>query len=230
MMHTTKWSFEVPIPHLRDFHEDQDFVFALQHLCKDGEYRRYLQTCDKFIILDNSSNEKVQPCSVQELVTTAIDMQAGLIIAPDCDEWSVDATVEKWLETQRLASAVQVNVFGVFRTREEKKALERAGCHFFTIPYEYRFTQPLSVPYSRVHFLGLNNPLEVRVMKPASVDTGMPIKLALRGMTVAQWMLQACPHFHTLQEEEYLHKEMSDEEIRLSKENIKEIKRVCSLP
>ena len=107
-MHTTKWSFEVPIPHLRDFHEDQDFVFALQHLCKDGEYRRYLQTCDKFIILDNSSNEKVQPCSVQELVTTAIDMQAGLIIAPDCDEWSVDATVEKWLETQRLASAVQV--------------------------------------------------------------------------------------------------------------------------
>ncbi len=224
MKHRIKWSFEVPIPHLQEFHEEQDFILVLHHLCKDEEYLKYLKECNKPLILDNSSNEKVEPCTPEELCKAAQDIHASLIIAPDNDKWNIQETVNAWVKTQNLA---KVPVFGVYRTREEMKALEQAGCRFFTIPYEYRFTLPLHPPYGKTHFLGLNNPLEIRVFKPASVDTGMPIKLALRGMTVQDWLMQACPHFHTLDCEQYLHQSMTQETITLTHQNIKDLKEVC---
>lgn len=225
-MNATKWSFEVPLAHLDTFHEDQDFIFALQHLCTEEKYKQYLKKSEKFIILDNSSNELVTPCSIEALIHTAKEVNANAIIAPDMDEWSEEKCCQEWQKAQVQAGAIPT--FGVFRNRKEKKHLDFLGCTYFTIPYEYRFLLPLYGTYSKVHFLGLNNPLEVRVFHPASVDTGMPIKLALQGLTIQDWLMKACPHIHSVDNPDYFKKEMTDEEIQLAKKNIRDIKEMCS--
>ena len=64
-------SFEVPLKHLNDFHEDQDFIFSLSMLYQNNKYTKYIKQCKERgyeIWLDNSFNEKQQADPPEKLV------------------------------------------------------------------------------------------------------------------------------------------------------------------
>jgi hypothetical protein len=223
----TKWSFEVPIQHLYDFHSDQDFIFALQHLCKDKDYLHYLKDQDLPIIMDNSSNELGHPCSNPDLIDIAEEVDAQAIIAPDQDDWDEQYTYEAYLSLKSYCS--KQDIIYVVRNVKELRYAENEGLRI-TIPYEFRFDTPLYLLKQCDHFLGLNNPIEVRIFKPETVDTGMPIKLALRGINIDLWLRQGCPHIHTTPEygsHNFFGAVMTHKEILLAKENIKRLKEIC---
>ena len=71
----TLMSFEVPIPHLEDFKENQDFIFWLSYLCTDQRYLDYLKTKRKkgfIVILDNSFEELHRPDEPKRIIDNYI--------------------------------------------------------------------------------------------------------------------------------------------------------------
>lgn len=222
----TKWSFEVPIGHLKDFDSYQDYIFALPHLIPlYPDYEDYLKKSSKDIIMDNSSNELGTPISNEHLMAWAYAYNPKYLIAPDDDRWSIDFTFERVRELKRLWTGP---ILYVVRNLTEKVLAKSIGVEY-TIPYEYRFTAHMAVLYEAKHFLGLNNPLEVRIFKPVSIDTGMPIKLAIQGMTIDKWLEEACPHIHTTpgKNENYFDTWMTGDQIDLARKNIETLKEIC---
>lgn len=225
---TIKWSFEVPTYHLEDFQEDQDYLFALTHLCKSKPYVKFHRRSKLDKILDNSENELGKPVIGPSLVKNALKIGASAIIAPDHDFWSIAETAKAYEDTLRYANGTDLKIYAVVRNKKEFSVLLDIGATQTAIPYEYRFTCEKSLLHIINHWLGLNNPLEARIFQPSTIDTGMPIKLAIEGITIDSWIRSCCPHIHNINYKEYFSIKMSLPQIRLAKRNIKRLKEVCN--
>lgn len=224
----TLFSFEVPLKHLEEFDEYQDYYFALSFLCRESkEYFEYIK--DKVnlghsVILDNSYNELNKPDSPKELAEMFyklgnIKMIDG-VVSPDSDKWSFEELKEAYKEMISLVPKERVWVV----VRNEKEWLhfgqETKCCSTFL----HRPTN--SKLYFCSHYLGLVDPLEIVLFKPETCDTSMPIKIALKGMNMNDWRLEGFPHYHTREwtDPSFFDLELTDKQLEQAKENIKWIK------
>jgi hypothetical protein len=184
----TQFSFEVPIKHLHDFEEEQDFIFALSFLMyQSPTYEEYIRiTCkygqDLKVVIDNSFNETNLPIASQEMARLFFKYEPAAVISPDADWWG---PVEVANAYQELASYLWAphRVMGVYRNAEQHDLLLKAGCSQFAIPYEFRGGLP---PWP-AHYLGLGDLAPVREDQPISLDTSIPIKMAIRGERFEDW-------------------------------------------
>jgi len=81
-----KLSFEIPINHIREFNQYQDFIFALPHLIdlrEENEYEKAIKESEKEIWLDNGAYENKNPEGIDSLLTKAKKIGASLIFSPD---------------------------------------------------------------------------------------------------------------------------------------------------
>ena len=224
----TRFSFEVPIKHLNDFHEDQDYIFSLSFLFSDQDYCRYITKNEKFHILDNSYNELGEPQSLDSLLTLYKHYKTDLLVCPDSDQWDSKRTVMSFAEAASIIGTNQV--IGIGRSQTEIQALTKLGCSYLAIPFEHRLCLPIPM-FSPIHFLGLNNIMELLAYEPETVDTSMPIKLALKNLTINQWVMLGCPHINTkdlIQSCDFFHMKMKVTEIKLAKTNINRLKEIVS--
>ena len=224
----TKFSFEVPIKHLQDFHEDQDYIFSLSFLFQDPDYRSYITMNQKFHILDNSYNELGEPQSLDSLISIYKHYKTDLLVCPDSDQWDSRRTVMSFAEAAFIIGTNQV--IGIGRSLQEINGLTRLGCRYLAIPFEHRLCLPIPM-FSPVHFLGLNNLMELLAFEPETVDTSMPIKLALIGKTIDQWVMMGCPHINTkdlIKSCDFFHMKMKVAEVKLAKTNIQRLKEVVA--
>lgn len=216
----TKFSFEVPLAHLEEFDEYQQYAFALSFLCRDEGYFNYLVDCKKrgkWLILDNSYNELKKADEPKELAYLYRELGADLVICPDDDNWTVRELEEAYKEMTSLVPREKVLL--VVKSEEEYDWYLGQGGSKFCTTYEQRPWLRKNILHLSYHFLGLLNPWEISRFSPASCDTGMPIKLALEGKTMKEWVLEGCPHPRT--HPEYFNLVLTQEQIHLAKENIK---------
>lgn len=235
----TSFSFEVPIPHLEDFDDLQDFVFALSFLGKDERYMKWLQKHAeaglKTIWLDNSFNELGEADSSYELAKVGRNIQATCLISPDDPGWSTSQiasafrNMTRWWEKDRLVAVVK-NVAMYNHMRSE-------GAKHFAISYHVRRNCSLSklrwVKGKNIHFLGLIEDIprsikELTTLKPPSCDTSRPIKLALQGISMKQPNCQVSYHPPGKDKLTYFYTEMTTAQIDLARANITYLKEVTN--
>lgn len=222
----TKWSFEVPINHLREFDDLQDYFFGLSFLLKDKDYEKYLgDKLDKgLVILDNSYNELQSPETPEEMAKLYYRYEHPnlQIVAPDSDKWSTEGLLHSHYNMGLLVDSSQV--LYIYRNPLERNALQ--NYKNLAVSYEWRPFFPKGYPYGKEdHFLGLISPEEILKYKPRTCDTGMPIKIAIEGLSIDEWVYYGCPHIHNRNFDEYLNYRMSTKQIDLARTNIINLKR-----
>lgn len=227
----TRFAFEVPLKHLNDFDEDQDYLFSLSFLFeKSEEYEIYHLQSGKIHILDNSFNELGAPTPVVEMVRLFNHFNPEYIISPDGDHMTPDELIGTY---GIIASLVgPKTTIPVARTLEEIRRFQALQAAYIAIPYEHRLA--IYLPEGQnYHFLGLNNLNEILAYKPHTCDTSMPLKLALNGWTISDWVMKGCPHIHTKDiiggPKDFFQMKMTAKQIDLSKRNINFLKEVCNV-
>lgn len=200
----TKFAFEVPIRHLADFDEDQDFFFGLSFLLGYSlDYKRYLMwkiMDGRGVIIDNGFNETQEPAKPSDMAVLWWDHRPDAIIAPDADNWSAYQLLEAYRETRKRVRVDPNPVMGLFRNRTEYYDLQLSGCRQFGISYWYytdtnywnRWTA--DVQLANHHWLGLGDLSIMQAHKPKSLDTALPIKWAIKGQTFADWVNEGGLH------------------------------------
>lgn len=220
-----EFSFEIPMPHLKEYLSVSDFPFGLAHLMLDksythaGTYHSVMDRC----LLDNSMYElKDEPLSNQELLQAAEVCNPIAIIAPD------------WMdEAEKTIAAMQslknwLNVWGVGGVVQGKNLEERIDCFnvlqasgAYPICFPFRTPRAETVGHLHArgafkhngwyHLLGLQELWELSWTFPGrwSIDTGKPFK----GEKLSENKLRGLGRLD-------LHKELTDHERLVAHRNI----------
>jgi hypothetical protein len=228
------FSFEVPLDNLNDFNEEQDYIFALSFLCRDKRYLKYLRDMKDSglkITLDNSYNELKVATPVKDMLSISEEINADYVICPDDDTW----TEVKYLTIfNQMASKINPSkLFLIARNPMHFLTFEREGILNIAIPYEFRpkytgqpslegygygYTKETKRYLRGSHFLGLNTLNEPVKYQAKSCDTSMPIKLAVKGISIKEWVKERCYHIDTIPE--FFDLRLSKKQIKLAKDNI----------
>lgn len=220
----TKFSYEVPIPNMEVFEEDQDFHFALSFLLDNPKYRKHVESFTGFWILDNSFNETQKPETVRKMALLMEKYKPSYVISPDSDKWKTGEVVGAFERLTKLVPPQRV--IGIYKTEHEFWRLAQEGCIHFASSYAHRPLMPEWLLKMPQHFLGCLGPQEIRLLKPDTCDTSMPIKLAVEDMTVEKWLLYGCPHI--LSKPEFFYKPLTPKQVRLAKQNIVDFEEACN--
>jgi len=242
---TIKFSFEVPIAHLKDFEAYQDFHFVLSTLCRSSKtylsfYQRQIEECLKVVYMDNSYNEKLRADDPHLLVKTAQMLRPHLIICPDSPKWPTSKIQEAFEVMMNLtartamqpALMVVVRNEGMMNHMRKRGAIKFAVSHW--IPERVKGDYPATQWARGCHFLGMNSPQELATLRPQSCDTTLPIKLAMQGKTLRQWWEEGCPYTHNKdaagqrkRKKEYFNLVFDDKTLELAFRNITTLKEIC---
>jgi len=222
----TKFSFEVPLRHLDDFADMQDYLFVLSFLVRDKIYKEYIRRehSRHLITLDNSFNELKVAQAPEEMWALAKELNADYVISPDSDNWKPEDMMNAYRK-MKVVGFIKEQIILPVRSTQEFTFAAQQGIRQFAIPYEYRPFFPESFPWTKVHFLGLRDPLEIKMCRPLSCDTSMPVKLAIRGVSLRTWILACCPHEDTVPR--FFDVDMTIKQVQLARDNIKELKELC---
>jgi len=219
----TSLSFEVPVQHLDDFDDLQDHLFVLSFLVHREAYTKYLREKrrNRVMILDNSFNELNEAQKPEEMRQAYDLIGPDYTISPDDDMWTESEMLRAYDSMLALRFLPSELILPV-RSHEEYLSARRYGIKNLAVPYEYRPLFGSKMVWERVHFLGLRDPIELTAIEPISCDTSMPIKLALRGQTLRDWILECCPHIQTTPG--FFDQRMSNEQIEFARQNILSLK------
>lgn len=226
-MPETYWSFEAPLNHLQDFSDLQDYHLALSFLLSDKRYVTFLEEerINKNIILDNSYNELKKAEGIETLIQMAEMIKADAVISPDDHTWTTEETINAY-KVLKSKSEGKFQIMVPTKSMDEARAAWAEGVIGLALPYRFRPFMPEAFPWHKTHFLGLRDPIEVKMLKPISCDTSMPIKIALQGMTIDEWIIDICPHVATVPD--FFHINMTIDQVELARRNIKRLKEVCN--
>jgi hypothetical protein len=230
------FSFEVPLYHLEDFEDLQDFHFILVQLLQNRDYRSFYQAERnkglKTLWLDNGFNEVGQPLGVEALAHWAEEMRMDKVICPDHPNWT---RKEFWEAYDRMSIYLPGDkLIMVTSSRKEWHYFHQVrDVGYFAVPYRARVGWEGAQEWLLdTHFLGLNSILELLKWYPNSCDTSMPIKLALQDKTLSDWDCEGYPHIHTkdlgLEGGDYFQTRMTPKQIKLARANITTLKEVCN--
>jgi len=226
----TEFSFEVPLRHLKDFDEDQDFYFTLSFLFQHTEYASYIaqvRLSEREVWIDNSTNELRQPESCSSLAELYRSLSPAYVIAPDHPDWNQETMLLKALELSHCNVPLQ-KVMVIIHHPDWIGHFSSYGLRNFAIPYDFRYcTESKLKRFGECHFLGLVSVSELKCANPPTCDTSMPIKLACVDKTLEQWVSAGCPHVHT--EPNFFNKALTLREVKLAKDNIRALKEVVSV-
>lgn len=220
----TKFSFEVPIAHLEEFEDLQDFHFSLSMLYENPVYEQFMhKQIDKglkTVWLDNSYNEQLKATKHEDLARIMSVHDCSKVIAPDSPKWSTEQIFDSWDEMSQLVARWKVMI--VVSNKEMFEKAKAMGIQPISISYwtrinmtweELRWTK-------NCHFLGMLSVQELFDLRPPSCDTSMPIKMALKGLTIDEWEATGHPHYYTHEMPEFFDYIMSRKEIALARQNI----------
>lgn len=234
----TKFAFEVPIPDLKFFEPYQDFHLTLPQLWKHDEYKHYMLHKTKLPIwLDNGVNELGTPMRWSELANIALKIRGDLrkaygvaaklemVVTPDHWEWD---WVTLWDSYKPFrAYFYDKHLMLAINKPHHLKWAERMGVINLAIPKEVR---PMTFPFAifpEIHFFALLAPEELPYLRPKSVDTGMPIKLAKHGWTWEDWRKKGADHLDF--DPDFFDIPLGGSEKDLAVKNIKELKRYAEM-
>jgi len=197
-------ALECPTKMLEMVQPFADFDFVLAHLyLKDEVYAKYYKESTRFKILDNSTNELGEPCSLEDIKTAADSLNPNYVVAPD---WVGDAP--KTLEA--FSKAVEIfglgKVIPVIQGATLEEAINCANAYekgLMAVPYDIGSIKsespevmalrrallisnlPLEMSFHLLGFTSLQE-FQFYARRPnvVSIDTGVPIMLGLTGKDI----------------------------------------------
>ena len=224
-----KFSFEVPLHHLKDFEEDQDFLFTLSILYQYKEYREYVRNSNLELWIDNSYNETQEADSRETLRRLYEEYNPRYVIAPDSPHWPVEQLRTEFLRTaERIPRDRLILVIPDYRHYQVLRHLQPAR---WAVSYWVRrlWHDDELTQLPNPHFLGMLDHAELSYLKPLTCDTSIPIKLGMMHMSFKDWYHEGAPHIHTKdlghQGDAFFRARMTDKQIQIAKDNIKYLKR-----
>lgn len=229
----TKFSFEVPIRHMEEFDDLQDYYFTLSYLYRQVQYYKSIIAIrdkgEKTIWLDNSYNELLEAEQLSTLVEIATTIRPAKIISPDSPKWDKIQIAEAFKEARKHFKRSQL--IAVVKDLDMLEYMRINEAQHFAVSYWNRplVDQKKMMP---CHFLGLFNPMEIKEFQPPTCDTSMPIKLALQSKTIYDWRDEGYPHIFThelgIAGDDYFNAKMTKKQIWQARQNIKELKEMCN--
>lgn len=229
-MKDVKFSFEVPIAHLEDFEDLQDFHFSLSFLYKHRPYMKFMTAQKdkgyKTLWLDNSYNEKLKADNHASLIKLAFKTNCDKIVVPDNPKWdttkmfeSYEKMADECFDAQLIVVVSSQAMLAEFR----KATIVQTYAHSY-----WNRLKPRNINDFRwakeCHFLGMLSVLEIASLRPPSCDTSMPVKLALKGIDIVEWTVMGSPHIYTHEMKDFFHTKMTPRQIKLARSNIITIK------
>lgn len=219
-------ALETPTRLLKSIQPLADFDFILTHLVlKDKAYAKYYSESTRYKILDNSTNENLQPCSLKDIKKAADIVKPNLVVAPDFlgNSKSTISALEESLTVfgwEKVLPVVQGDCeFGVLKCL---KAIIDRGLNSVAVPYDIccRRTDSLETMASmrlqivnsiirkvpigfHIHLLGLTTLEELGNHNTGwvkSLDTGSPIMHGLYGLQFGKdsLMNKAAPTYNRM--------------------------------
>lgn len=227
----TDFSFEVPINHLLDFDDLQDFHLALSMHCGIAEYRIYFLNKalegKKEVWLDNSFNEMGEPDDPKTLIEYYRLLHADKVFAPDSMDWGKTELAKAYVEMTSFVPPGDVIV--VVKSKDELEWLQRCKAKHFAIPFRYRMTKSFDELQwcKSYHFLGMNTIEEIKELNPPSLDTSFPIRMAIMGLSLRDWIKRGQPRLWHKDMPNYYNMVLTTEQLLLARDNIKQLKEAC---
>lgn len=232
-----KVSVEVPIHHLKDFDDLQDYIFILAHLCTNPTYKEYVKSSKKLKILDNSAFElggSVDPIFLCDL---AEELGVDVIVVPDVlnnTSETLKATEKFYTEFLRRKSKVKTMIvpqgydlseFCMCLYKMLVFPFDIVGVSYVTPPGLDPESQRLkkveyvvNITSKDVHLLGLCRPSFLfeykKYVQIKSIDTSLPVVYAYynKAFTSTSFKEERPSSFFDIK--------FSDEQLELAKRNI----------
>lgn len=194
----THFSFEVPHAHLEDFDDLQDFHFILSIHCRYKWYRDYYinksQQDFRRIWLDNGFNEKGKADTASILARYFVTIGADKVIAPDSTGWGSTKLLASFYRMGQYIPSNKIIIVANHPIVVDMAYMR--NIRNIAIPFRTRIAWPKEGYEDRLvghHFLGLNSINEIKQFKPSSLDTSLPIRLAMNRMSIREWHEKGCP-------------------------------------
>jgi hypothetical protein len=242
-----KVSFEVPLAHLYDFDEYQDYLFVLSHLCENPLYKNYVISSNKFKILDNSAYELKRSVPASQICDVAEEIKADVIVVPDVlgdtdetlkvtEEFYKEFTKRPGLKGVKTMIVPQGTTYSEYLMCYYKMRgfpYDMIGVSFYTPgplfeSEDLRLKKVQSIvnaePNKKIHLLGLYRPSFLyeykKYLSIESIDTSMPVALAVYGKEFTDKSVKEGrpPAFFDLR--------LNKEQLSLAKRNIDNFKRI----
>jgi len=202
-----KLALECPTSLLGDIQPLADYDFILTHLVlQDEAYARYHAESRRFKILDNSTNELLKPCSLDEIEKAAAIVRPDYVMPPD---FLGDALATKIALEGAISKFGKVMTYPIIQGHEFTYALECfshiAGLGFdrVAVPYDIcclpedtsetkarrrlevvnKIIRVAPIGFS-IHLLGMNTLAELCLHNKGwvkSIDTGYPVMCGMYG-------------------------------------------------
>lgn len=202
-----KLALECPTSLLGDIQPLADYDFILTHLVlQDEAYAKYHAESSKFKILDNSTNELLKPCSLDDIARAAAIVRPDYIIPPD---FLGDSFATKTALAKAIPRFGIEKIYPIIQGHDFLYALECfshiAGLGFdrVSVPYDIcsipddtsetkarrrlevvnKIIRVAPIGFS-IHLLGMNTLAELCLHNKGwvkSIDTGYPVMCGMYG-------------------------------------------------
>jgi len=197
-----KLALECPTALLEDIQPLADYDFILTHLVlRDKEYAEYYAKSTRYKILDNSTNELLKPCSLEDIAEAARIVKPHLIVAPD---FLGDHVATQSILCDTVRKFGMKNILPVVQGKRYLEAMLcadyiiRSGFGRIAVPYDINSDRSDGllvmasarqrvvnyiigrVPIDfKIHLLGMSTLEELRFCNRGwvtSIDTGSPVR------------------------------------------------------
>lgn len=220
-MKRAKFSTEVPVPHLMDFDDLQDYGYALSYLCDQPgyiNYFRFVKASGREVILDNSYNELLRSEGLDRLFDIYDKMEPDYLISPD-NKKVEDTTHYNTFDQVAQRIGFDKTIFVAFRISHYdfaiKNRLEHVAIAFPQRPAISNYFHAKGIPaWMQIHYLGLNHPSEF--LQCDYIDTTLPLKLAYLHRSLSDWKREDYPHYSSHLVNKLFHKDILLDPIRPS--------------
>jgi len=183
-------SLQVPTAHLGEFEQYQDFIFVNHPCLEDKDYRNYMQRNTMRKYLDNGYNETRQGVSLDDLLRPR-GIVYNAIVAPDMPD-DVRQHIDDLRRLRQLGHSQRIGVLKHAYHQHWQQIVHNSDIVALARQpgYERYYLLQGHLPYPKpIHFLGLGSLDElVRCQgHVSSVDTSLPIKLALSHTSIEDY-------------------------------------------
>lgn len=203
-----KLALECPTALLEDIQPLADFDWILAHLVlQDREYAQFYSQSTRMKILDNSTNELLEPCSLSDIAKTAEIVKPDYIVAPDYlgDHLSTEKALDEAVAVfglGRVFPVVQGHTLG--HVLECTEYIAKTGFNRVAVPYDLTCNREDSIEkmasareevvsrlillnnFEWIHLLGMTTLEELEsyrsISQVKSIDTGSPVLNGLEGL------------------------------------------------
>jgi hypothetical protein len=219
-----KLSLEIPLLHWDTFYPLCDFDYCLLHLLRENkQYRdfyKYEAMLGRPLWLDNGFNETKTASDIDEILWGIDTLNPSHVFCMEAKDSLENLKFIIRTKDELQKRGIKKKLICVWRGGMAEMEVMKNLVDLVALSYDDNRSYILKkVNPAKHHFLGFRNLDELRIHKPMSLDTSVPIRCAMLGINLKDRMRRpkVLPHFSPMAR-------LSKEQLNLALENITLIK------